>query len=312
METKKVELIKGYICFTPIIIFLLYILIYSASYFGLTFSKAAIPNFVRVGDVNFVQESIFRSGWGMALIIANVLNLILLAFCFITLLSIESVFTRKKESLFLFIAVSILIWLLISCNNLGGGVAELIYNHIAESQIGSVIHFRSVINVTTANGFLAIFFLSLLLSSLCSKIKESNLKEIKVYLKVYKFLLFLTAVYLSASLLQIFLQYQWFSVFLPDTPNLKLISFGYPFIISVFYVGIFCALFLPAAEIMKNLTLLKTDNANQKSFDESMNELFPKYAGLESVFNNFKSFLLFVSPILTVVIAETAKILNFS
>lgn len=68
----------------------------------------------------------------------------------------------------------------------------------------------------------------------------------------------------------------------------------------------FTALFLPAFGIIKKLSLLELKDANNLKSDGKIKELFHVHTGIYSVFDKLKSFLLFISPILTVFFAQGA------
>ena len=297
----------------PLVMFVMYLVI-----FGVYSHYLKIPElfgmveFSNVGaTLATVEEAMYRNFWGVALIIASAANTVLIAFALFLLFTIK---LKEKVSTYLMFFISlfgVVLWLLINFGDLGGGIAEQIYTVIdkviEEFDSKPLIYFEDIIDVTVANGYLGVYIAAVLLSKLCLAALSASAEKAHYYLKMYHFLFLITAVFLSLSILQMFLQYQWFNVFMvlpQDSKNsLHIVTFGFPMVMSVFYVAMFITLFFPAEVILKNIAQAQMDT---KKVNEAT--AVRKNVGLNVGYTRLKSFLLFFSPLLTALVAEIVKV----
>lgn len=292
--------IKKVIFLIPFLLFCLYILTYMGFESELNISKTYIKSSEIAHGKTFdaVEESIYRAAWGISLIISNVINSCLIIYCLYYLIRFKSSLEYNNS---IFMPLTLLgfgLWGFIYFTDLGGGISGVIHSLISSQNLE--VGFKKVIDFTGANGYFSMYLVSLLLSYLCFASHNNDPQKINVYFRTYKTIFYLTSIFLSASIFQLFLQFQWFSVFLSDSPNIRLITFGFPLIMSVFYVGMFSTLFLSASEILRRIILNSPGTSEQKTL---------KTTGRNHLMDKLKSFILFMSPILTVVFAEAAKVL---
>ena len=296
---------------TPFFLFLMYIAIYMFFEWALGISSTFVKQTDLFNNQPFEQlkETIFRSAWGISLIISSMVNVYLLCFCVVNIINFTSKARMQRLLLAgIFISSVVLFWY-ITVQDLGGGITGVIYKHIASmSAVASAVDYKLAINVTGGMGYVAVYLVSILLSYICFNIKHSPYHKVSDYLRMFKMLFFVTVTFLSTTIAQLFFQYQWLTVFISKEQVGRVdIAFVYPLIMSVFYVGIVVALFIPAAEILKRTLLNRTSARDEEITEDKVNALFIKMTGAGGIKESIKSFLLFASPILTVVVAELTK-----
>jgi len=293
----------------PIIMFMLFLCVFAAfSQFLHISEPLGQVGFSNVGkSLNIVKESMYRNFWGVSLIVLSVANFVLIALTLSLLRIVKSPFKISSFISLGLASAGLVLWLLIFCKDLSGGIVEKVYEAISvvftELDREKIVHFETIIDAIVANGYLGVYLAAVLLAKLCLVVQTANNQIIHDCLKFYNFLFLTTAMFLSLSILQMFLQYQWFNVFLladaKINESLNVLTFGTPLMMSLFYVAMFITIFFPAEVVLKNIALAKG------AFED---ENLPKNAEIKVVgYARLKSFLVFFSPFLTALLAESVK-----
>ena len=297
---------------TPFSMFVVYIGMYCFFENILGISITSVESSDLFFDRSFqnVKETIFRAAWGISLIISSVISAYLLCFCAINIVKLSANNTLHRLLLLVVFVSSMILFRYIYYQDLGGGIAGVIYRHISDiNVISENVDFKRAIDVTAGAGYVSVYLVSILLSYVCFNVKHSPYHTIKAYLRMVKTLFYVTVAFLSTTIAQLFLQYQWLSLFISNNEIDRVdIAFAYPLIMSVFYVGIVVFLFIPATEVLKRLLINRTSFRDEEITREKVSALFPKLSGAEGLIEAFKSFFLFTAPILTVIVAELVKI----
>lgn len=294
------------ILLTPIILFLLYIALYLAIEWGLGISTTFVENSDLFDGESYTRldETLNRSAWGISLIISGITNLFLLAYCIYFIVSFKNDYAYRKVVLAIIFISGAVIWGSILFADLGGGIAEKLYQKI--DGITDVVHFRTVINISAGTGYLSVYFVAVLLSFLCFKVRNSKYLDAAKYLRIYKTVFYIMVTFLSVTIVQLFLQYQWLTIFINnDDIAVKSLTKVYPLIMSVFYVGIVVTLFVPTTELLKRLVVVSSEKDRSAISEAKIHELFPKLSGASGLLENLKSLALFLAPILTVILADS-------
>lgn len=304
----SIKLSTVIVLLTPVTLFFLYIVLYISLEWGLGISITYVDDAELFfgGGYSTLDETLNRSAWGISLILSSVINVFLLAYCLYFILTFKNEYVFRKAVLAAILALGALIWYFISFADLGGGIAEILYKHI-ETTI-SVVQFRMIINLTAGTGYLSVYFVAVLLSFICFKVRNSSYSDAIQYLRIYKTVFYLMVTYLSATILQLFLQYQWLTTFINNNDNaISSLTKVYPFIMSVFYAGIVVTLFVPTTELLKNLVTASSHQNREAIPEEKIHELFPSQSGVDGLLGNIKSVTLFLAPIITVIFADLIK-----
>lgn len=300
------------ILLSPVLLFFLYLALYALfeNKLGISHTFATADTLFEEKHFEPVKETIYRSAWGISLIISSVVNFYLLFFCIFNIFMFKSTGLSRNIVFYsvLFSSFALFIYIYFYAD-LGGGIAQKLYEHINSiDKFSELVSFEKAIDLTAGLGFVGVYLVSILLTYICFRVRNLQYLGILELLKTFKALFYITVTFLSTTIAQLFFQYQWFSVFISPNKNVVVdIVFVYPLIMSVFYVGIVVALFIPTSEVLKHLVIRKASIKDPDVSEDELGLLFPKMSGARGILENIKSLLLFTSPILTVIVADLVK-----